>query len=141
MKMMAVPLMIFSGATLANQTIELYKSETCGCCSEWADIMEEKGYQVNVHHKPQWNDVRSSFSMPSQLQSCHTAIIDGYLIEGHVPESDIARLLEERPDNIKGLAAPGMPMHSPGMAQPGEQYKDFKVIAFSAEQMTVYSEY
>ncbi|WP_413698498.1 DUF411 domain-containing protein [Psychromonas sp. KJ10-10] len=79
--------------------------------------------------------------MPQQLQSCHSAVIDGYLIEGHVPESDIARLLKERPADISGLATPGMPQHSPGMAKPGAEYKDFKVISFSKNGLGLYQEY
>jgi hypothetical protein len=81
--------------------------------------MEEKGYEVNVHKQRDWSQVKRDVGMPHQLQSCHTAVIDGYLIEGHVPESDISRLLTERPDNISGIAAPGMPQHSPGMAKKG----------------------
>ncbi len=134
-------LAMISTSALANTTIELYKSPTCGCCSEWVEIMEEKGYTVNVHHKRDWSDVKSQFGMPPQLQSCHTAIIGGYLIEGHVPEKEIARLLRERPTDIKGIAAPGMPRFSPGMAQPGEEYKDFKVISYSDDGFAVYAEY
>ncbi len=92
--------------------------------------MQEKGYQVNSHTLNNWDFVYRRFAMPSQLRSCHTAIIDGYLIEGHVPESDIKKLLEQRPTNIAGISAPGMPQHSPGMARPGQKYKDFNVVAF-----------
>ena len=134
-------LLTWSGWVYANPTIELYKSPTCGCCKEWADIMEQKGYAVNVHLQSDWTQVKKDFFMPPQLQSCHSAVIDGYLIEGHVPEADIARLLKERPADIKGLAAPGMPQHSPGMAQPGQAYKDFEVIAFSEDKLSVYKKY
>ncbi|RKF20089.1 DUF411 domain-containing protein [Alginatibacterium sediminis] len=132
-----------AGSAFAQVTsIELYKSPTCGCCKEWAKIMEEKGYTVNIHHQQDWTPIKQKHGMPPQLQSCHSAVIDGYLIEGHVPESDIARLLKERPDNIKGLAAPGMPQHSPGMARPGDKYKDFKVIAFDDQQhLSLYQQY
>ncbi|MDG3084994.1 DUF411 domain-containing protein [Vibrio hannami] len=134
--------LFFSASTFAKSTIELYKSPTCGCCTEWAAIMEDKGYEVNVHHRKDWTDVKQEFGMPGQLMSCHTAVIDGYMVEGHVPESDIARLLKERPDNISGLAAPGMPQHSPGMAAPGQEYKDFNVIAFDKSgKMSLYKKY
>lgn len=133
---------LLSFSVLAKPTIELYKSPTCGCCSEWAAIMEEKGYKVNVHHSRDWTSVKQEFGMPGQLTSCHSAVIDGYMIEGHVPESDIAKLLKERPTDISGLSAPGMPQHSPGMAAPGEEYKDFNVIAFDKQgKMTLYSKY
>lgn len=141
-KIMAIVAMTFSLSVFANPTIDLYKSPTCGCCSEWAAIMEEKGYEVNVHKQRDWSQVKRDVGMPHQLQSCHTAVIDGYLIEGHVPESDISRLLTERPDNISGISAPGMPQHSPGMAKKGEEYKDFDVVAFDKSgKMSLYNQY
>lgn len=140
-KMLALTLTMISFSVFAQATIELYKSPSCGCCTEWATIMEEKGYLVNIHKQSEWSQVKQSFAMPVQLQSCHTAVIEGYLIEGHVPEADIARLLKERPKNISGLAAPGMPAHSPGMAKAGAEYKDFKVISFSEEGLGLYHAY
>lgn len=140
-KVLALTLTMASFSVLAKANIELYKSPTCGCCKEWATIMEDKGYTVNVHHQKDWSEIKQKFAMPAQLQSCHSAVIDGYLIEGHVPEADIARLLKERPSNISGIAAPGMPMHSPGMAKVGPQYKNFKVISFSEEGLGLYKEY
>ncbi|EDM65091.1 putative periplasmic protein [Moritella sp. PE36] len=104
--------------------------------------MEEKGYKVNVHHQRDWSSVKQKFGMPNQLKSCHTAVVDGYMVEGHVPEKDIARLLSERPTDITGLTAPGMPQHSPGMAAPGQDYKDFNVIAFDENgNLSLYSKY
>tara|TARA_R110001583_G_scaffold11285_2_gene51342 strand:- start:17321 stop:17758 length:438 start_codon:yes stop_codon:yes gene_type:complete len=138
---LALTLTMASFSVFAKANIELYKSPTCGCCKEWAAIMEEKGYTVNVHHQSNWSEIKKEFGMPMQLQSCHSAVIDGYLIEGHVPEEDIARLLKERPDNISGIAAPGMPQHSPGMARAGEEYKNFKVISFSEDGLGLYKEY
>ncbi|WP_028869477.1 DUF411 domain-containing protein [Psychromonas arctica] len=140
-KVFAFTLTMASFSVMAKASIELYKSPTCGCCKEWAAIMEDKGYTVNVHHQNDWSEVKNEFGMPPQLQSCHSAVIDGYLIEGHVPESDIARLLRDRPNNISGLAAPGMPPHSPGMARSGAEYKDFKVISFSDSGLALYKEY
>ena len=140
-KIFAFTLTMASFSVFAQANIELYKSPTCGCCKKWAAIMEEKGYTVNIHHQNDWSEVKKSFDMPQQLQSCHSAVIDGYLIEGHVPEADIARLLKERPDNISGIAAPGMPAHSPGMAKPGAEYKNFKVISFSKEGLGLYQQY
>jgi hypothetical protein len=140
-KILAFSLTMASFSVFAKASIELYKSPTCGCCTEWAEIMEKKGYEVHVHHQSDWSDIKKDFQMPAQLQSCHSAVIDGYLIEGHVPESDIARLLSERPADISGLAAPGMPQHSPGMAAEGAEYKDFKVISFSKNGLALYQEY
>ncbi|MEZ9946805.1 DUF411 domain-containing protein [Vibrio breoganii] len=139
---LAIFTLLASTAVFAKPDIELYKSPTCGCCKEWAAIMEDKGYSVTVHHKRDWTSVKNRFGMPEQLTSCHTAIIDGYMIEGHVPEEDVARLLEERPKGISGLSAPGMPQHSPGMAAPGQPYKDFSVVAFDQSgKMTLYRKY
>lgn len=122
--------MLTSFSVFAKPSIELYKSPSCGCCTGWADIMVEKGYVVEVQAMQEWQHVKQEFGMPGKLMSCHTAVIDGYLIEGHVPEKDIARLLAERPADIAGIAAPGMPQHSPGMARHGAEYKDFAVVAF-----------
>lgn len=140
-KIATLTLAIASFSVSAQTRIELYKSPTCGCCTEWAAIMEKKGYLVNINKQSEWSQVRQSFAMLAQLQSCHSAVIEGYLIEGHVPEEDIARLLKERPKNISGLAAPGMPAHSPGMVKPGGEYKDFKVISFSEEGLALYHAY
>ncbi|WP_372880594.1 DUF411 domain-containing protein [Psychromonas sp.] len=140
-KILAFTLAMCSFSVAAKTTIELYKSPTCGCCKEWAAIMEEKGYNVNVHHQNDWSEIKKEFALPAQLQSCHSAVIDGYLIEGHVPEADIARLLKERPDEISGIAAPGMPKDSPGMAAPGVEYQNFKVISFSEQGLGLYNQY
>lgn len=142
LKVLTISTAVFSFSAFATSTIELYKSETCGCCEDWADIMKEKGYTVNIHNQQDWSDVKKSSGMPNQLQSCHTAVIEGYIIEGHVPETDIEKLLKEHPSDISGLSAPGMPQHSPGMAAPGQAYKDFNVVAFNKEgKIFIYNKY
>lgn len=100
---LSVSLLFTSLSYAAKFDVEMYKSPQCGCCTEWAEILEAKGYQVEIHEQNQWNDVKQKFGMPAKMTSCHTAIIDGYLIEGHVPEREIARLLKERPEGLKGL--------------------------------------
>jgi hypothetical protein len=123
-------------------TIDLYKSKNCGCCTAWAQIMEKNGHEIKVHDERNWSSVRQSHGLPYQLGSCHTAIIEGYLIEGHVPQADIDKLLKDKPNDIAGLSAPGMPMHSPGMAKEGAPYKDFQVLAFDKLGNThVYNQY
>ena len=123
-------------------TIDLYKSKNCGCCTAWAQIMEKNGHEIKVHDERNWSSVRKSHGLPYQLGSCHTAIIEGYLIEGHVPQADIDKLLKDKPNDIAGLSAPGMPMHSPGMAKEGAPYKDFQVLAFDKSGNThVYNQY
>jgi hypothetical protein len=104
--------------------------------------MKAEGYTVNYHHKEDWSSLKKEAGMPMQLQSCHTALIDGYLIEGHVPEQDVARLIAEKPKNVSGLAVPGMPRYSPGMVAKGQQYRGFNVVQFSSQgAITVYQKY
>lgn len=132
---------VFSSQAFAA-TIDLYKSKSCGCCKAWAEIMEKNGHDVIVHEDTDWSSVRQSHGLPYQLGSCHTAIIEGYLIEGHVPQAEIDKLLKEKPTDIAGLSAPGMPMHSPGMAREGAPFKDFQVVAFDKNGNTrLYRQY
>jgi hypothetical protein len=102
-------------------TIEVWKNPSCGCCGGWAQHMRDAGFPVTVTPVEDMDAVRSAKSVPSDLQSCHTAVVDGYVLEGHVPVGDVKRLLAEHP-NARGLAAPGMPQSAPGMDQPGEPY-------------------
>ena len=91
--------------------------------------MKDNGYKLQVQDVKDLKAVKDRHQVPSQLQSCHTAIVDGYVIEGHVPIVEIERLLTERPD-IAGLAVPGMPIGSPGMGVAGAESQPFDVIAF-----------
>ncbi len=117
----------------AGETVVVYKSPTCGCCKEWVKHLQQNGYRVEVHEQYNVNPVKNELGVPSSLRSCHTAKVRGYVIEGHVPAADIARLLKEKPD-IAGLAAPGMPMGSPGMEGPRKDPYD--VIAYGANGRT-----
>ena len=103
--------------------------------------MEGNGYTMRVEDVSNLTSVKQNHQIPSQLQSCHTAIVDGYIIEGHVPVADIERLLTERPD-IAGLSVPGMPPGSPGMVIEGAADQPFDVIAFDkAGQTQVFASY
>ncbi|MFN2137522.1 MAG: DUF411 domain-containing protein [Candidatus Promineifilaceae bacterium] len=97
--------------------------------------MEENGFPVQIEDVNDLTAVKRNQQIPPQLQSCHTAIVDGYIIEGHVPVADIERLLRERPD-IAGLAVPGMPIGSPGMQVEGAADQPFDVIAFTKSGRT-----
>ncbi len=111
----------------------VYKSPTCGCCNAWIDHVREAGYEVEAVDVEQYAALaatKEEEGVPGDLGSCHTAVIEGYTIEGHVPAEVIARLLEERPD-IKGLSVPGMPIGSPGME--GENPEPYDVIAFTED--------
>ena len=108
----------FSCSTPADATtIQVYKTPTCGCCSKWIDHLRDAGFAVEATDLPDLSRLKAENGVARGLSSCHTALIEGYVLEGHVPASDIERLLAERP-TITGLAVPGMPMGSPGMEHP-----------------------
>jgi len=103
--------------------------------------MEENGFVVQVEDVKDLNAVKDEYQVPMQLQSCHTAIVDGYVIEGHVPVAEVNRLLEEKPD-VAGLAVPGMPLGSPGMEVDGAEDQPYDVIAFSKDgSMELFASY
>jgi hypothetical protein len=122
----------FLATTVAAESITVYKSPTCGCCAEWIKIMESKGHKVKVEHPFNLQGEKNNLGVPKQVNSCHTAVINGYLFEGHVPEQDILAFLASPPAGAKGLAVPGMPQMSPGMAPAGKKYSGFRVIGFDA---------
>ena len=97
-----------------QQTIEVYKSPTCGCCSKWIEHLRSHGFAVRATETQNVDEVKARHRVPRQLHSCHTALVAGYVIEGHVPAADVQRLLTERP-KVAGLAVAGMPIGSPGM--------------------------
>ena len=111
---LAVSPAVALGATAATNMIEVYHDPACGCCVNWIRYMQAQGYVVTAHEDSSMATVKARLGVPANAASCHTAKIGGYVIEGHVPVQDIRRLLTERPDAV-GLAAPGMPMGSPGM--------------------------
>ncbi len=122
-------------------TVTVYKSASCICCTQWVEHLKANGFQTVVHEQDTMDEVKDNFGVPKAMRSCHTAVVEKYLIEGHVPASDIRRLLKERP-KIAGLAAPGMPAGSPGMAQPGAAIKGFQVLAFQLDGGSkVYAQY
>jgi len=114
----------------------VYKSATCNCCQKWVSYLENEGFIVKSHNRKDMNTVKKSLGVIPGLASCHTAIIGGYVIEGHVPANDIIRLLTEKPEGVVGLTAPGMPQHSPGMQPLGKQPKDYDVLAFDEKGNT-----
>ncbi len=118
-------------ATIAETpTIKVYKSPTCGCCALWVDHMREAGFELDVEDTDAMIDVKVDAGLPLQLQSCHTALVDGYVFEGHIPAEVIARFLAEKP-SASGLAVPGMPIGSPGM-EFGDRVDPYDVLQFDA---------
>lgn len=124
---------IFTQPPVGAAEVVVYKSPTCGCCAAWIDHLRENGYSVAVHDRQDMHPIKTEFGVPRRLQSCHTAKVNGYLIEGHVPAEDITRLLREKPQ-VAGLAVPGMPMGSPGMEGPRKDPYD--VLTFQQDGET-----
>ena len=111
----------------ALPTVEVYKSPTCGCCGKWVEHMKANGFKVVTHEMNDVTPHKQRLGVPVGMGSCHTAEVDGYLVEGHVPADDVKRLLAEKP-KAKGLVSPGMPQSAPGMDMPGKQpYEIFLV--------------
>ena len=104
-------------AAPARTRVEIWKSDSCGCCGEWIKHLQKNGFATKVNSVADASPMRSALGIPDRLGSCHTAKVGGYAIEGHVPAGDIRRLLAQKPDAI-GLSAPGMPAASPGMDVP-----------------------
>jgi hypothetical protein len=107
--------------------MKVWKTPTCGCCGKWVRHMEAAGFRVEVTDVDDVDPVRKANGLPLNLASCHTALVGGYVVEGHVPASDVRRLLREKPA-ILGLAAPGMPAGSPGMDVPGSPPYDVLAV-------------
>ncbi len=118
-----------SGISLAEPvlpTVKVYKSPTCGCCKKWISHLESNGFKVEATNLNNLTPIKDKLGIEPRIRSCHTAKIGGYVVEGHVPASDIKRMLKDKPE-IVGLAVPGMPMGSPGMEGPRKD--NYSVIA------------
>ena len=114
----------------AAEEITVFKSPACGCCAKWVEHLRKNGYEVRVSNIEAMSAVKGRFNVPAEMRSCHTAVIGGYVIEGHVPASDIQRLLKEKP-RVVGLAVPGMPLGAPGME--GSRSEPYSVMSFTKE--------
>ena len=111
-----------------------YRSSTCGCCKGWLDHLRKAGFTVKDYVTDNIGSVKQRYGVPDQMQSCHTARIGGYTVEGHIPVSAIQRLLKERP-KVAGIAVPGMPLGSPGMESPLKK-ESYTVFTFTASGRT-----
>ncbi len=129
--------LLLAGVPADATDVTVYKSPWCGCCGAWVDHLRDNGFDVRVEEQEDLAPVKARLGVPPELQSCHTAIVDGYAIEGHVPAADIHRLLTERPA-AKGLAVPGMPIGSPGMEMDGRQ-DAYDVILFGNDQRSIFA--
>lgn len=129
-------------ASPAATAVEVWKDPNCGCCKDWIDHMQAHGFQMTVHESGN-AAVRSRLGLPAKLGSCHTALVGGYLLEGHVPAADVQRLLRDKPRAL-GLAVPGMPVGSPGMdgAIYGGRKDPYEVLLVARDgSTTVFSRY
>ena len=126
----ALAMVVLLPAMAAAAEVTVYKSPYCGCCGAWVTHMKDHGHDMKTVEMEDLTAIKKMTGVPEPLQSCHTAVIDGYVIEGHVPASDVARLLQEKP-KARGLAVPGMPVGSPGMEGPNPQ--PYEVLLFQAD--------
>ena len=110
--------------------ITVYKTPTCGCCAKWVDHLRGAGFAPKVQDLPNLTAVKMSTGIPRGLESCHTSVVEGYAVEGHVPADVIRQMLKEKP-SIAGIAVPGMPMGSPGMEGPAKD--KYNVVAFDKD--------
>jgi hypothetical protein len=127
-KLWAALALLASAEPVVAATLVVAKSPTCGCCNEWVKHMRASGFAVTVRDVSDVTPIARRLRVPDRLRSCHTALIGGYVIEGHVPASDVKRVLKERP-RAAGLAVAGMPMGSPGMDHGGGK-EPYKTILF-----------
>ncbi|HEY0875994.1 MAG TPA: DUF411 domain-containing protein [Vicinamibacterales bacterium] len=121
----------------AAPSVDVFKSPTCGCCAKWVDHMRDAGFTVHVTDlgEADLQKIKARYGVPASAQSCHTARVEGFTIEGHVPASEVKRLLKEKP-GVVGIAVPGMPLGSPGMEVSGVTPQPYEVLTFDKSGKT-----
>lgn len=119
------------GKPPARPRLVMYKDPNCGCCGKWGEAARKAGFTVAVANTSDMMALKAKHGVPEALYACHTSLVGGYVVEGHVPLSAVKRLLATRP-KLKGIAVPGMPVGSPGMEVPGREPDTFEVIGFDA---------
>jgi hypothetical protein len=127
----AVLCLLTSPALATGENMTVYRSPSCRCCGHWVEHMQAAKFEVQEVVTDEMAAIKAQYGIPEALASCHTAIVENYRIEGHVPAADVQRLLAERPD-ILGIAAPGMPVGAPGMEM-GDRVDAYTVVAFTAD--------
>jgi hypothetical protein len=119
----------------AGPLVEVFKSPTCGCCALWVEHMRKSGFNVRTTDVNDLSEIKKTRGVPGEVQSCHTAVVNGYVVEGHVPPADVHRMLKEKPA-IAGIAVGGMPIGSPGMESPYVKAEPYNVMAFDKNGAT-----
>ena len=133
---LAAALVSWAAPQAGATKITVYKSPTCGCCGKWAEYLRQNGFQVKTEEVADMNKIKVERGVPAQLSSCHTAVVDGYVVEGHVPAGTIRKMLSERPP-VRGITVTSMAPGSPGME--GRRNIPYNVLTFDAKgQTTVY---
>jgi hypothetical protein len=127
-------------AGTAKPSIAVFKSPTCGCCAKWNDHLKAAGFTVNSTDRTDMSALKDEYKIPSALRSCHTGLVAGYVVEGHVPADVVAKLLSEKPAGVVGIAVPGMPVGSPGMESADGSKTPYDVMAFTKDgQSRIYA--
>ena len=116
--------LLIAPIALAGPLITVYKTPSCGCCVKWVEYLQKEGFEVRAVNRDDLAPIKQRSGVPPAMSSCHTALVDGYVVEGHVPAQAIRKLLQERPDT-RGLSVPGMPANSPGMGEMDGRLKTF----------------
>ncbi|MGR3993588.1 DUF411 domain-containing protein [Pseudomonas sp. 1121_17] len=129
-RLIALGLLAFTGLAQAAETIDVYRDPNCGCCKQWISHLRDNGFTVNDHVEPNMSAVKQRHGVAPRLASCHTGVIDGKFVEGHVPAEQVRRLAKR--NDLKGVAVPGMPMGSPGMEM-GDHKDSYQVIGVTHE--------
>ncbi|HEY7536092.1 MAG TPA: DUF411 domain-containing protein [Thermodesulfobacteriota bacterium] len=124
---------VLSEPQSGTHTITVYKNQSCGCCNKWIDHLKEHGFQVDAHNTTDLTEIKTKYGVPGNLSSCHTAFVEGYVVEGHVPADVILKLLKERP-KVVGITVPGMPIGSPGME--GAYSESYDILTFDKDGKT-----
>lgn len=120
---------VWLAAQTAKPQLTVYKSPTCGCCSKWVEHMQANGFEVKAINVDDVDKVKREHGVPASAASCHTGLVNGYVVEGHVPADAVLKMLKEKPA-IAGIAVPGMPMGSPGMEVPSGQKDPYTIVSF-----------
>ncbi len=118
----------------AGEQVTAYQTPACGCCTSWVGHLQKNGFNITARVLSDVSSIKDQYRVPAALRSCHTSVVGGYVIEGHVPADTIQRLLRERPP-AAGLAAPGMPQSAPGMDMPGKPYDVMLFTSFGQSKV------
>lgn len=130
--LVAIALLMPRAAEATGPEITVYKTPSCECCRAWGEHLEDNGFRVDFEETMALSRIKEEQGVPAELSACHTAVVNGYVIEGHVPASVILRFLAEE-NSAAGLAVPGMPIGSPGMEIPGRAPQNYEVFVFDRQ--------